>query len=158
MSTSAVAAAANRTAAQLEQTNELQSCLNQWNDYAPSLIRRFPRKASEERVSAQLRFDYQLTDDLTVYAAYQKADRHVTNVDNTLNLGSPAYNQAGSFTQTAPRGHLERTDHASYGPDWTGRRLLFHRPVRPSHHHRDRHGANDHRLRRGKRHDQCRGR
>ena len=25
----------------------------------------------------------------------------VTNVDNTLNLGSPAYNQAGTFTQAA---------------------------------------------------------
>ena len=24
------------------------------------------------------------------------------NIDNTLNLGSPAYNQAGSFTQAAP--------------------------------------------------------
>ena len=43
-----------------------------------------------------------MTDDLTVYAAYQKADRHGTSVDNTLNLGSPGYNQAISFTQTAP--------------------------------------------------------
>ena len=49
-----------------------------------------------------MRFDFRVNDDLTVYAAYQKADRHVTNVDNTLNLGSPAYNQAVSFTQTAP--------------------------------------------------------
>ena len=39
---------------------------------------------------------------MTVYAAYQKADRHGTSVDNTLNLGSPGYNQAISFTQTAP--------------------------------------------------------
>ena len=39
---------------------------------------------------------------MTVYAAYQKADRHGTSVDNTLNLGSPGYNQAVSFTQTAP--------------------------------------------------------
>jgi hypothetical protein len=39
---------------------------------------------------------------MTVYAAYQQADRHVSNVDNTLNLGSPGYNQAVSFTQTAP--------------------------------------------------------
>jgi TonB-dependent receptor len=45
--------------------------------------------------------DFRVTDDLTVYAAYQKADRHGTSVDNTLNLGSPAYNQAGSFTQAA---------------------------------------------------------
>ena len=102
VSTSGVTAANNRTAAQLEQTNGLQTCLNQWNDYAPSLIRSFPKKAEEDRLSAQLRFDYRVNDDMTVYAAYQQADRHVTNVDNTLNLGSPGYNQAGSFTQTAP--------------------------------------------------------
>lgn len=101
VSSSAVTAANNRTAAQLEQTNELQTCLNQWNDYAPSLIRAFPRRAQEERISGQLRLDYQLTDELVVYAAYQKADRLSTNVDNTLNLGSPGYNQAGSFTQGA---------------------------------------------------------
>ena len=97
-----VTAAANRTAAQLEQTNGLQTCLNQWNDYAPSLIRSFPKKAEEDRFAAQLRFDYRVNDDLSVYASYQQADRHVENVDNTLNLGSPAYNQAASFTQTAP--------------------------------------------------------
>ncbi|MEO8016596.1 MAG: TonB-dependent receptor [Pseudomonadota bacterium] len=101
VSASAQTAATNRTAAQLEQTNGLQSCLNQWNDYAPSLIRAFPKKAEEERVSAQFRVDYRLNDDLVVYAAYQRADRHSTNVDNTLNLGSPAYNQAGTFTQAA---------------------------------------------------------
>jgi TonB-dependent receptor len=99
VASSGVSAANNRTAAQLEQTNELQSCLNQWNDYAPSLIRAFPRKTTEDRLAAQFRVDYRLTDDLVVYAAYQKADRSATSVDNTLNLGSPGYNQAGSFTQ-----------------------------------------------------------
>jgi len=102
VTTSGVTAANNRTAAQLEQTNGLQSCLNQWNDYAPSLIRAFPRKTTEERLAAQLRFDYRVTDDIVVYAAYQQADRHATSVDNTLNLGSPAYNQAVSFTQATP--------------------------------------------------------
>ena len=43
-----------------------------------------------------------MNDDIAVYAAYQQADRHVTNVDNTLNLGSPGYNQAVSFTQATP--------------------------------------------------------
>ena len=44
VSASAETAAHNRTAAQLEQTNGLQTCLNQWNDYAPSLIRSLPQK------------------------------------------------------------------------------------------------------------------
>jgi TonB-dependent receptor len=94
-------AASNRTTAQNEQRDQLQTCLNQWNDYAPSLIRAFPRKTTEDRIAAQFRLDYRLTDDLVVYASYQKADRSATSVDNTLNLGSPGYNQAGSFTQGA---------------------------------------------------------
>jgi TonB-dependent receptor len=101
VATSAVTAANNRTAAQLEQTNELQSCLNQWNDYAPSLIRSFPKRASEQRLAADFRVDFRVNDDLVVYGAYQQADRHASNNDNTLNLGSPGYNQAGSFTQPA---------------------------------------------------------
>ncbi len=102
VSASAATAAANRTAAQLEQTNGLQTCLNQWNDYAPSLIRSLPRRTEEQRYSGEFRLDFRVTDDMTVYAAYQKADRHGTSVDNTLNLGSPGYNQGVSFTQTAP--------------------------------------------------------
>ncbi len=102
VTTPAVSQVNNRTAAQLEQTNGLQTCLNQWNDYAPSLIRAFPKKAEEERTSAQFRVDFKLTEDSVVYAAYQRADRKVSNIDNTLNLGSPSYNPAAGFTQTAP--------------------------------------------------------
>jgi TonB-dependent receptor len=102
VSASGVSAANNRTAAQAEQRDELQTCLNQWNDYAPSLIRAFPRKATEERVAAQFRVDFRVNENLLLHAAYQQADRHVTNVDNTLNLGSPGYNQVGSFTQATP--------------------------------------------------------
>jgi TonB-dependent receptor len=101
VASSGVSATNNRTAAQSEQRDELQTCLNQWNDYAPSLIRALPRRSSEKRVAAQFRVDFRVNDDLTVYAAYQQADRHASNVDNTLNLGSPAYNQAGTFTQAA---------------------------------------------------------
>ena len=101
VASSGVTAANNRDAAQLEQTNGLQTCLNQWNDYAPSLIRSLPRRTEEDRYSGELRLDFRITDDMKVYAAYQKFDRHGTSVDNTLNLGSPAYNQAVSFTQVA---------------------------------------------------------
>ncbi|HEU5136731.1 MAG TPA: TonB-dependent receptor [Steroidobacteraceae bacterium] len=99
--TSGATIAANRTAAQNEQRDALQTCLNQWNDYAPSLIRSLPRRTEEERYSGDFRFDFRVTDDMTVYAAYQTANRHTTSVDNTLNLGSPGYNLAGSFTQAA---------------------------------------------------------
>ena len=85
----------NRQTAITEQTNELQSCLNQWNDYAPSLIRLLPREAYERRLAAQLRFDYRVNDDLVLYAMGNIANRTADNVDLTLNLGSPAFNQAG---------------------------------------------------------------
>jgi TonB-dependent receptor len=90
---SSSAQSSNRTTAQNEQTNELVSCLNQWNDYAPSLIRSFSKRAYERRLAAQLRFDFKVNDDLTLYATGNIRNRTVDNRDDTLNLGSPAYNQ-----------------------------------------------------------------
>jgi len=86
----------NRVAAQTEQTNELLSCLNQWNDYAPSLIRLFSKRDYERRLAAQLRFDFKVNDDLTLYATGNIRNRIQDHRDDTLNLGSPAYNQTGS--------------------------------------------------------------
>lgn len=83
----------NKTTAQTEQQNELVSCLNQWNDYAPSLIRYFSKHAYERRLAAQLRFDYRVNDDLTLYLSANIKNRTSDNRDDTLNLGSPAYNQ-----------------------------------------------------------------
>jgi TonB-dependent receptor len=91
----------NRQTAITEQTNELQTCLNQWNDYAPSLIRLLPRQAYERRLAIELRGDYRVNDDLTLYAIGNIANRTVQNTDITLNLGSPAYNQTGSFDNIA---------------------------------------------------------
>jgi TonB-dependent receptor len=89
----------NRTTAQTEQTNELLTCLNQWNDYAPSLIRLFSKRAYERRLAAQLRFDYKVNDDLTLYVSGNIRNRTVDNRDDTLNLGSPAYNQGSVCIQ-----------------------------------------------------------
>ncbi len=126
--TSGATAAVNRTAAQAEADDGLQTCLNQWNDYAPSLIRSLPRRTEEERYSGDFRFDFRVTDDMTVYAAYQKADRHITSVDNTLNLGSPGYNQAGS---ALPRPTPAATSHSLITPRTVNYRtwlqLLFNR-------------------------------
>ncbi len=89
--TNGVSASTAQTAAQTEQTNELQTCLNQWNDYAPSLIRLIPQQNFERRFSAQLRFDYRVNDDLTIYAMGNIANRNVYANQYTLNLGSPSY-------------------------------------------------------------------
>lgn len=93
VASSGVSASNNSKAAQAEQANELATCLNQWNDYAPSLIRSFSKRAYERRLAAQLRFDYKVNDDLTLYVSGNIRNRTVDNRDDTLNLGSPGYNQ-----------------------------------------------------------------
>ncbi|MGN6421685.1 MAG: TonB-dependent receptor [Asticcacaulis sp.] len=99
VSSSGVSASNNAKAAQLEQANELATCLNQWNDYAPSLVRYFSKRAYERRLAAQLRFDYKVNDDLTLYITGNIRNRTVDNRDDTLNLGSPGYNQGNVCIQ-----------------------------------------------------------
>ena len=66
-----------------QRANELNTCLNQWNDYTPSLVRSFLNSQLEDRLAADIRFDYRLTDSLKVYAKYAIANRKVD--DQTLN-------------------------------------------------------------------------
>lgn len=56
---------------------EQQTCLNQWNDYTPSLIRHLMNSQDEKRYSFDARLDYRLTDTLTVYAKGMIANRYV---------------------------------------------------------------------------------
>ncbi len=95
VASSSVSASTLQTAAQLEQTNELQTCLNQFNDYAPSLIRLIPSENFERRFSIELRGDYRVNDDLTLFAIGDIDNRTIRSNQWTLNLGSPAYNQTG---------------------------------------------------------------
>ncbi|WP_140986986.1 TonB-dependent receptor plug domain-containing protein [Asticcacaulis tiandongensis] len=62
---------------------EQQTCLNQWNDYTPSLNRSFMNGQNEKRYSADLRFDYRVNDRLTVYAKYNLNNRDIH--ERTLN-------------------------------------------------------------------------
>ncbi len=86
---------------QVERANELQSCLNQWNDYTPSLVRLLSKDYFERRLQADIRFDYRVNDDLTVYFKAAMANRNADNVDHTLNLGSPAFNTSAMVGSTA---------------------------------------------------------
>jgi hypothetical protein len=58
--------------------NSQISCLNQWNDYAPNLVRDQNWTQYEDRLAWDLRFDYRLTDNLTVFAKYEVANRDQT--------------------------------------------------------------------------------
>lgn len=93
---------ASLNAAQRQQRIlEQQSCLNQWNDYTPSLIRHLMNTQEEERYSVDARFDYRLTDNLTVYAKGMINNRYV---DDRFRTRTPvtlfSANPAGSFVDS----------------------------------------------------------
>ncbi|ADU12065.1 TonB-dependent receptor [Asticcacaulis excentricus] len=66
---------ATRQAAQAQRINEQITCLNQWNDYAPNLVRDQRLTQYEDRLAWDFRVDYRVTDHLSVYAKYQVTDR-----------------------------------------------------------------------------------
>jgi TonB-dependent receptor len=69
-------APASRTAAQTQRNNELATCLNQWNDYTPSGPRYVVRHEIDRRQNLDLRADFKVTDDLTVYTKASYNKRH----------------------------------------------------------------------------------
>jgi TonB-dependent receptor len=80
---------------------EQQTCLNQWNDYTPSLIRHLMNTQDEKRYSIDARLDYRLTDTLTVYAKGMFNSRYV---DDRFRTRTPVtmFNQnlQGTFVDT----------------------------------------------------------
>ena len=98
------------SAATVQRTQELQTCLNQWNDYSPSLIRYFARRNYEHRQSLDLRADFRVNSDLTVFAKLNMNKRLVNddqltftqgNINvNTASVSTPTFNGV-PFTETA---------------------------------------------------------
>ena len=76
---------------------EQQSCLNQWNDYTPSLIRHFMPSQEEERYSVDVRADFQVTDNLTIYGKVTQANRKVDDQFRSRTPVSTFVNAAGTF-------------------------------------------------------------
>jgi TonB-dependent receptor len=67
------------TAQNTERTNELVSCLNQWNDYTPLNIRYFRNRDTAQLTTLNMRFDYKVYNDLQVYFAITDTHRKVEN-------------------------------------------------------------------------------
>ena len=65
------------TGARGQRILEQQTCLNQWADYTPSLIRHFMNTQTEERYAFDGRLDYRVTDELTVFAKGTVSSRNV---------------------------------------------------------------------------------
>lgn len=94
---SAIAAgsnSANRQAAQAAMINSQISCLNQWNEYTPNLVRDQNWTQYEDRLAWDLRFDYRLSDNLTVFAKYEVANRDQTENNRQRTRGG--INQLGA--------------------------------------------------------------
>ncbi len=99
------AAATASTAIRSERILEQQTCLNQWNDSTPSLIRHFMNEQTEKRYSVDARVDYRLTDELTIYAKGTIANRSVHDQNRsrnqlTGNNGIFNSNLAGTFVDS----------------------------------------------------------
>lgn len=89
-----------------ERILEQQACLNQWNDYTPSLIRQFMPSQDEKRFAIDARADFRVTDHLTIYGKVTEGDRKVDDQFRTFTPVS-LFNQnvAGTFdmnTSTYP--------------------------------------------------------
>lgn len=90
-----------RTNAINQNSNELSSCLNQWNDYTPFASRLFTRQQKDERKSLDLRFDYKISSDLSVYAKINTSKRDIEEYNSSFGLGGLSINPAGSFVDSA---------------------------------------------------------
>ncbi|HEU5068547.1 MAG TPA: TonB-dependent receptor [Sphingomicrobium sp.] len=116
LQTSTASSAQNQRA---ERILEQQACLNQWNDYTPSLIRTFMNDQDEKRLSLDARADFRLTDNLTIYAKTTQANRKVDdqfrtftpislfnqNVAGSYDINFNTYPYQRSVSPTAPAGY-----------------------------------------------------
>jgi TonB-dependent receptor len=99
---------------------EQQTCLNQWNDATPSLIRNFMNEQNDERIAFDARLDYRVTDDLTVFAKGAIANRYVhdqnrsrtpislfnANLNGTFLDTTSGYPRIRSVAASAPEGYF----------------------------------------------------
>ncbi|MGV7207253.1 TonB-dependent receptor [Oxalobacteraceae bacterium A2-2] len=88
-----------RNAAIQERGNELISCLNQWNDYTPSLVRYFEKKQIDAKNAIDLRADFKVNNNLTIYGKVDYNKRHIDDNQQTYTLGGMNVNPA---TTTQP--------------------------------------------------------
>jgi TonB-dependent receptor len=93
-----IASSKDRTNAMNARQNELLSCLNQWNDYAPPLLRYILKRQVDKRQNLDLRTDFKVNRNLTVYAKGSYSRRKVDDSYLTYSLGNASYNTAGTYT------------------------------------------------------------
>jgi TonB-dependent receptor len=63
----------------------LLTCLGQWNDWVPSNTRYLVNRSEDKRTSGDIRLDFKVNDNLTVYTKYSRSKGDV--VENSSNMG-----------------------------------------------------------------------
>jgi len=81
-----------RNTAQAQRGNELATCLNQWNDYVPSGPRYFVKRELDRRQNLDLRADFKVNNELTVYAKGSYNRRKIDMEQLTYALGNVSTN------------------------------------------------------------------
>jgi TonB-dependent receptor len=87
-----------RGAAQAQRINELISCLNQWSDYTPSNLRYFVKREFDKRQNLDLRTDFKVNNNLTVYAKGSYNRRLDDMHQLTYSLGNAQVNPSSTFS------------------------------------------------------------
>ncbi len=70
-----------------QRSNELLTCLNQWNDYTPSNVRYVVKRQEDKRNSGDVRLDFKVNSKLSVYAKLNRSNRTVQDNFLTHTLG-----------------------------------------------------------------------
>jgi len=86
--------------AHTQRGNELTTCLNQWNDYTPSGPRYFVKRELDKRQNLDLRADFKVNKELTVYAKGSYNRRNIDMDQLTYALGNIATNPSIAITPT----------------------------------------------------------
>jgi len=102
-------ASASRTGAQSQRTNELNTCLNQWNDYSPSGPQYVVRREIDRRQNLDLRADFKVNDNLTVYAKGSYNRRH--DDINSLNFSMGNFSVQNGSTNVQPGSAVVDANH-----------------------------------------------
>lgn len=88
-------------ASKLQKLNELNSCLAQWNDTTPSLIRHFMNEQNDERYAIDARLDFEVSDTLKVFVKGTYSGRNVHDQNRSRNpISLLAANVAGTYQDT----------------------------------------------------------
>jgi len=95
-----------RTNAQNITQLALLSCLGQWNDWVPSSTRYFVNRWNDDRTSGDIRADFKVTDNLTVYAKHSRSKGEVISYSTNMSYGGININPAGTAFVRGPNGFL----------------------------------------------------